>query len=152
MLLIKSLGIFFLLISHWTSASSLWLSSMATAFLSLSGLWLWVTVSPALRISSWLSCDLCCLFVADLDISQTENSPPHDSNPHGPQLQTFIAEAKLSLQRVTTPDGETGDGEENIVYLWLCYFSKQNKTLAFWRDFFFSFPDVCMCVTVSKWP
>ncbi|XP_074215884.1 rho guanine nucleotide exchange factor 28 isoform X5 [Camelus bactrianus] len=54
----------------------------------------------------------------DLDISQTEYPPLSDSNPHGPQLQTFIAEAKLSLQRVTSPDGESGDGaEENIVYL-----------------------------------
>uniref|UniRef100_A0A8D1M5N6 Rho guanine nucleotide exchange factor 28 n=2 Tax=Sus scrofa TaxID=9823 RepID=A0A8D1M5N6_PIG len=76
----------------------------------------WVAAGPCHQIpplhqSSKDSCE------NDSDISQTENSSPHDSNPHGPQLQTFIAEAKLSLQRVTTPDGETGDGEENIVYL-----------------------------------
>ncbi|XP_046521558.1 rho guanine nucleotide exchange factor 28 isoform X7 [Equus quagga] len=54
---------------------------------------------------------------SDLDISQTEFPPLHDSAPHGPQLQTFI-EAKLSLQTATRPDRETGDrAEENIVYL-----------------------------------
>ncbi|XP_032260099.1 rho guanine nucleotide exchange factor 28 isoform X2 [Phoca vitulina] len=54
----------------------------------------------------------------DLDISQTEFPTPHDSNPHGSQLQTFMAEAKLNLQTLTRQDGETGDGaEENIVYL-----------------------------------
>uniref|UniRef100_A0A452TPQ4 Rho guanine nucleotide exchange factor 28 n=1 Tax=Ursus maritimus TaxID=29073 RepID=A0A452TPQ4_URSMA len=62
--------------------------------------------------------DLCCLSVADLDMSQTEFPTPHDSNPHGSQLQTFMAEAKLNLQTLTREDGETGDGaEENIVYL-----------------------------------
>ncbi|KAF6123085.1 Rho guanine nucleotide exchange factor 28 [Phyllostomus discolor] len=54
----------------------------------------------------------------NLDISETEPPTPPDSNPHGPELQTFIAEAKLNLQTVTRQDGENGDGaEENIVYL-----------------------------------
>nr|XP_030701573.1 rho guanine nucleotide exchange factor 28 isoform X8 [Globicephala melas] len=67
---------------------------------------------PPLHQSSKDSCK------NDLDLSQTACPPPQDSNPHGPQLQTFIAEAKLNLQRVTRQDGETGDGaEETIVYL-----------------------------------
>ncbi|XP_061045338.1 rho guanine nucleotide exchange factor 28 isoform X3 [Eubalaena glacialis] len=67
---------------------------------------------PPLHQSSKDSCK------NDLDLSQTAYPPPQDSNPHGPQLQTFIAEAKLNLQRVTRQDGETGDGaEETIVYL-----------------------------------
>ncbi|KAM9104779.1 rho guanine nucleotide exchange factor 28 isoform 3-T4 [Megaptera novaeangliae] len=67
---------------------------------------------PPLHQSSKDSCK------NDLDLSQTAYPPPLDSNPHGPQLQTFIAEAKLNLQRVTRQDGETGDGaEETIVYL-----------------------------------
>ncbi|XP_014405196.1 PREDICTED: rho guanine nucleotide exchange factor 28 isoform X2 [Myotis brandtii] len=54
----------------------------------------------------------------DLDISEAEFPTPPDSNPPGPELQTFIAEAKLNLQTLTRQDGETGDGaEENIVYL-----------------------------------
>ncbi|XP_036082164.1 rho guanine nucleotide exchange factor 28 isoform X3 [Rousettus aegyptiacus] len=54
----------------------------------------------------------------DLDISETEFTSPHDSTLHGPQLQTFITEAKLNLQTLTRQEGETGDGaEENIVYL-----------------------------------
>ncbi|XP_070089549.1 rho guanine nucleotide exchange factor 28 isoform X11 [Equus caballus] len=66
---------------------------------------------PPLHPSSKDSCK------NDLDISQTEFPPLHDSAPHGPQLQTFI-EAKLSLQTATRPDRETGDrAEENIVYL-----------------------------------
>ncbi|XP_057396587.1 rho guanine nucleotide exchange factor 28 isoform X5 [Balaenoptera acutorostrata] len=67
---------------------------------------------PPLHQSSKDSCK------NDLDLSQTAYPPSQDSNPHGPQLQTFIAEAKLNLQRVTRQDGETGDGaEETIVYL-----------------------------------
>nr|XP_058917743.1 rho guanine nucleotide exchange factor 28 isoform X4 [Kogia breviceps] len=67
---------------------------------------------PPLHQSSKDSCK------NDLDLSQTAYPPPQDSNAHGPQLQTFIAEAKLNLQRVTRQDGETGDGtEETIVYL-----------------------------------
>ncbi|XP_014635100.1 PREDICTED: rho guanine nucleotide exchange factor 28 [Ceratotherium simum simum] len=67
---------------------------------------------PPLHQSSKDSCK------NDVDISQLESPPPHDSEPHGPQLQTFIAEAKLSLQTATRQDGETGDrAEENIVYL-----------------------------------
>ncbi|XP_055277837.1 rho guanine nucleotide exchange factor 28 isoform X2 [Moschus berezovskii] len=67
---------------------------------------------PPLHQSSKDSCK------NDLNISQTAYPPLHDSNPHGPQLQTFIAEEKLNLQRVTRQDGETGNGaEENIVYL-----------------------------------
>ncbi|XP_073658309.1 rho guanine nucleotide exchange factor 28 isoform X5 [Tursiops truncatus] len=67
---------------------------------------------PPLHQSSKDSCK------NDLDLSQTACPPPQDANPHGPQLQTFIAEAKLNLQRVTRQDGETGDGaEETIVYL-----------------------------------
>ncbi|XP_044123150.1 rho guanine nucleotide exchange factor 28 isoform X4 [Neovison vison] len=54
----------------------------------------------------------------DLDNSQTKFPTPHDSNPPGSQLQTFMAEAKLNLQTLTRQEGETGDGaEENIVYL-----------------------------------
>uniref|UniRef100_A0A452EJ10 Rho guanine nucleotide exchange factor 28 n=1 Tax=Capra hircus TaxID=9925 RepID=A0A452EJ10_CAPHI len=67
---------------------------------------------PPLHQSSKDSCK------NDLNISQTAYPLLHDSNPHGPQLQTFIAEEKLNLQRVTRQDGETGNGaEENIVYL-----------------------------------
>ncbi|XP_026354578.3 rho guanine nucleotide exchange factor 28 isoform X1 [Ursus arctos] len=67
---------------------------------------------PPLHPSSKDSCK------NDLDMSQTEFPTPHDSNPHGSQLQTFMAEAKLNLQTLTREDGETGDGaEENIVYL-----------------------------------
>ncbi|KAF5913649.1 hypothetical protein HPG69_017270, partial [Diceros bicornis minor] len=59
-----------------------------------------------------------CVVKPNVDISQLESPPPHDSDPHSPQLQTFIAEAKLSLQTATRHDGETGDrAEENIVYL-----------------------------------
>ncbi|XP_023393943.1 rho guanine nucleotide exchange factor 28 isoform X1 [Pteropus vampyrus] len=54
----------------------------------------------------------------DLDVSGTEFTSPHDSDPHGPQQPTFITEAKLNLQTLTRQEGETGDGaEENIVYL-----------------------------------
>ncbi|XP_052515132.1 rho guanine nucleotide exchange factor 28 [Budorcas taxicolor] len=67
---------------------------------------------PPLHQSSKDSCK------NDLNISQTAYPLLHDSNPRGPQLQTFIAEEKLNLQRVTRQDGETGNGEEeNIVYL-----------------------------------
>ncbi|XP_032191864.1 rho guanine nucleotide exchange factor 28 isoform X1 [Mustela erminea] len=67
---------------------------------------------PPLHPSSKDSCK------NDLDNSQTEFPTPHDSNPPGSQLQTFMAEAKLNLQTLTRQDGETGDGaEENIVYL-----------------------------------
>ncbi|XP_010851840.1 PREDICTED: rho guanine nucleotide exchange factor 28 isoform X1 [Bison bison bison] len=67
---------------------------------------------PPLHQSSKDSCK------NDVNISQTAYPPLHDSNPHGPRLQTFIAEEKLNLQRVTRQDGETGNGaEENIVYL-----------------------------------
>ncbi|XP_040118636.1 rho guanine nucleotide exchange factor 28 isoform X2 [Oryx dammah] len=67
---------------------------------------------PPLHQSSKDSCK------TDLNISQTAYPLLHDSDPHGPQLQTFIAEEKLNLQRVTRQDGETGSGaEENIVYL-----------------------------------
>ena len=99
------------------------------------------------------SCDLCCLSVADLDISETELPAPPDSDPHGPELQAFTAEAKLNPQTVTRQDGENGDGvEENIVYLWLyCrYFSNQNRTLAFAGriSFFFSWC-LCDCVQIA---
>ncbi|XP_054434467.1 rho guanine nucleotide exchange factor 28 [Pteronotus mesoamericanus] len=54
----------------------------------------------------------------DWDVSETEFPAPPDSDPHGPELQTFTAEAKLNLQTVTRQEGENGDGaEENIVYL-----------------------------------
>ncbi|KAM4875956.1 rho guanine nucleotide exchange factor 28 [Thomomys bottae] len=54
----------------------------------------------------------------DLSTSQSESPIPQDSHPHGPQPQTFLAEAKFSLQMVSRQDGETGDVmEENIVYL-----------------------------------
>ncbi|KAF4024293.1 hypothetical protein G4228_016309 [Cervus hanglu yarkandensis] len=67
---------------------------------------------PPLHQSSKDSCK------NDLNVSQTAYPPLHDTNPHGPRLQTFIAEEKLSLQTVTRQDGETGNGaEENIVYL-----------------------------------
>ncbi|XP_069412285.1 rho guanine nucleotide exchange factor 28 isoform X4 [Ovis canadensis] len=67
---------------------------------------------PPLHQSSKDSCK------NDLNISQTAYPLLHDSNPRGPQLQTFMAEEKLNLQRVTRQDGETGNGaEENIVYL-----------------------------------
>ncbi|XP_059949024.1 rho guanine nucleotide exchange factor 28 isoform X2 [Mesoplodon densirostris] len=67
---------------------------------------------PPLHQSSKDSCK------NDLDLSQTAYLAPQDSDPHGPQLQTFIAEAKLNLQRVTRQEGDTGDGaEETIVYL-----------------------------------
>ncbi|KAM8814194.1 rho guanine nucleotide exchange factor 28 isoform 2-T2 [Rhynchonycteris naso] len=68
--------------------------------------------TPPLHQSSEDSCK------NDLDISETEFPTPCDSNPHGPDLQMLIADAKLNLQTVTRQDGETGDGaEENIVYL-----------------------------------
>lgn len=68
--------------------------------------------TPPLHQSSEDSCK------NDLDISENEFPTPHDSNPHGLELQTCIAEAKLNLQTVTRQDGETGDeAEENIVYL-----------------------------------
>ncbi|XP_020731158.2 rho guanine nucleotide exchange factor 28 isoform X7 [Odocoileus virginianus] len=67
---------------------------------------------PPLHQSSKDSCK------NDLNVSQTASPPLHDANSHGPRLQTFIAEEKLSLQTVTRQDGETGNGaEENIVYL-----------------------------------
>uniref|UniRef100_A0A8C7B867 Rho guanine nucleotide exchange factor 28 n=1 Tax=Neovison vison TaxID=452646 RepID=A0A8C7B867_NEOVI len=67
---------------------------------------------PPLHPSSKDSCK------NDLDNSQTKFPTPHDSNPPGSQLQTFMAEAKLNLQTLTRQEGETGDGaEENIVYL-----------------------------------
>ncbi|XP_068846473.1 rho guanine nucleotide exchange factor 28 isoform X1 [Capricornis sumatraensis] len=67
---------------------------------------------PPLHQSSKDSCK------NDLNISQTAYPLLHDSDPRGLQLQTFIAEEKLNLQRVTRQDGETGNGaEENIVYL-----------------------------------
>ncbi|XP_036887953.1 rho guanine nucleotide exchange factor 28 isoform X1 [Sturnira hondurensis] len=68
--------------------------------------------TPPLYQSSEESCK------NDPDISETELPTPPDLNPHGPELQTFTAEAKLSLKTVTRQDGENGDGaEENIVYL-----------------------------------
>ncbi|XP_012880750.1 PREDICTED: rho guanine nucleotide exchange factor 28 isoform X2 [Dipodomys ordii] len=54
----------------------------------------------------------------DLNTSQSQSPVPLDSYSHSPQPQTFLAEAKLSLQKVARQDGETGDVmEENIVYL-----------------------------------
>ncbi|XP_065761779.1 rho guanine nucleotide exchange factor 28 isoform X1 [Muntiacus reevesi] len=67
---------------------------------------------PPLHQSSKDSCE------NDLNVSQTAYPPLHDANSHGPRLQTFIGEEKISLQTVTRQDGETGNGaEENIVYL-----------------------------------
>ena len=117
MIFIKSQDICFVPFSGDSAILSM-AGSVGTVLPSLWGLRLWFIVSPALWVSTWLSCDLCFLSVADLNISQTAYPPLHDSNPHGPRLQTFIAEEKLNLQRVTRQDGETGNGaEENIVYL-----------------------------------
>ncbi|XP_048224386.1 rho guanine nucleotide exchange factor 28 isoform X2 [Perognathus longimembris pacificus] len=54
----------------------------------------------------------------DLSTSQSEFPVSQDSHSPSSQPRTFLAEAKLNLQRVARQDGEIGDVmEENIVYL-----------------------------------
>ncbi|XP_004874207.1 rho guanine nucleotide exchange factor 28 isoform X2 [Heterocephalus glaber] len=67
---------------------------------------------PPLRDSNKDSCK------NDLGTSWTKSPAFQDSNPHCPQLQTFLAEAKPNLPTVAIQDGQAADRvEEDIVYL-----------------------------------